>query len=130
MYIDSHGTTSLFMEQTSRPFQRHIIHVVLPWGGVTPNSRLVLRICHSTIYDEQRSLELYLSEIDSFAIWCNDNYLDPYVKKTKEMIFDFRSKLTPHVPTVINNSEVEVVGTYKYLGTVIDDKLKGLYNFN
>ena len=68
---------------------------------------------------------MYLSEIDSFAKWCNNNFLDLNVKKTKEMIFDFHSKLTPHVPTVINNSEVEVVATYKYLGTVIDDKLKG-----
>ena len=80
--------------------------------------------------DEQRSLDMYFSEIDSFAKWCNDNFLDLNVKKTKEMIFDFRSKLTPHVPTFINDSEVEVVETYKYLGTVIDDKLKGSYNVN
>ena len=69
---------------------------------------------------------MFLSEIDSFAIWCNDNFLDLNVKKTKEMIFDFCSKLKPHVPTVINDSEVEVVKTYKYLGTVID----GSYNVN
>ena len=49
VYRDSSDTTSIFIEQTFRAFQQYIIHIVLPWGGVTPISRLVLRICHSTI---------------------------------------------------------------------------------
>ena len=72
--------------------------------SLSDNVTTIIKYADNTVIiglldDEQRSLDMYLSEIDSF------------------------------VPTVINNSEVELVKTYKYLGTVID-KLKGSYNVN
>ena len=45
------------------------------------------------------------------------------MKKTKEMVIDFRKK-PAHVPDlVIGGVKVERVNEYKYLGTVLDDKL-------
>ena len=45
------------------------------------------------------------------------------VKKTKEMIIDFRQKKTPLLPVVIKDEPVEIVDTYKHLGVTIDRNL-------
>ena len=63
--------------------------------------------------------------------WCNDNHLFPNVSKTKETVVDFmRAPLAPTPPPpptprplIINGEEVEIVGEYKYLGSIIDCKL-------
>ena len=55
-------------------------------------------------------------------MWGESNYLELNVKKTKEMIVDFRRTHCDHEPLVINNVAVDVVESYKYLGTMIDDK--------
>lgn len=51
------------------------------------------------------------------------------VKKTKEMIIDFRSK-NRNVPDLvtIEDENVERVSHYKYLGFLIDDDLKSSFN--
>ena len=55
-----------------------------------------------------------------------DNFFDLNVKKTKQMLIDFRK--APTVITDLFNDDVKVerVTVYKYLGTVLDNKL----NFN
>jgi hypothetical protein len=68
---------------------------------------------------------IYRREVEKFVKWCSDNFLELNVKKTKEMIIDFR-KSADHAPLVINNEIVESVEEYKYLGTIIDNK----FNFN
>ena len=45
------------------------------------------------------------------------------VKKTKEVIFDFRLKDNVHSNILIKGQEVERVKEYKYLGVVFDEKL-------
>ena len=74
--------------------------------------------------DDDESKQEYRSEIDSFVTWCKDNYLNLNVKKTKEMIIDFRQKKDQIDPIIINGEAVEIVDNYKYLGCIIDDKLK------
>ena len=69
---------------------------------------------------------MYKNEVELFVKWCTDNYLELNVKKTKEMIVDFRKLPADHAPLLINNEIVECVHEYKYLGTIIDDK----FNFN
>ena len=44
------------------------------------------------------------------------------------MIIDFREKKPILEPIKINNSAADVVKTYKYLGSIIDDKLNGNEN--
>ena len=52
------------------------------------------------------------------------------VKKTKELIVDFGRIVSKKAPVVINDEDVEKVHQYKYLGTIIDDKLHGSLNVN
>ena len=66
----------------------------------------------------------YFNEIDYFTNWCSSNKLLLNTDKTKELIFDFRTNPTNIIPVVINGNVIEQVHTYKYLGVVIDDKLK------
>ena len=44
------------------------------------------------------------------------------------MVIDFSKNPVNVVPVKIENEDVETVSEYKYLGTVIDDKLKGAAN--
>ena len=48
---------------------------------------------------------------------------EKYVKKTKEMIIDFRLTKNPMRQLEIKDESVETVGCYKYLGFTIDNKL-------
>ena len=65
----------------------------------------------------------YRSEIKNLTHWCQENYLQINVKKTKEMIIDLRNRETSLEPVHVNDNSVEIVSEYKYLGTVIDNKL-------
>ena len=58
-----------------------------------------------------------------FSNWCRDNSLDLNVKKTKEMLIDFRKVPTVIPDLFIDGVKVERVTEYKYLGTVLDNKL-------
>ena len=62
--------------------------------------------------------------LTEFVDWCDNNYLDLNVTKTKAMIVDFRRQEHSPGKTIMHNNEVEIVSKYNYLGTIIDDKLK------
>jgi hypothetical protein len=70
----------------------------------------------------------YLDQVDDFVIWCDQNYLNLNVKKTKEMMLDFRKNRSVMSELVIKSETVERVHDYKYLGIVIDDILSGSQN--
>lgn len=71
----------------------------------------------------------YKEEVENFTKWCDDNFLNLNVTKTKEMIIDFRTgSKQPTEPLIIMNENVKIVSRYTYLGSVIDDKLKGSEN--
>ena len=65
----------------------------------------------------------YRCNTSSSTTWCEDHCLSLNVKKTKELVIDFRIKKNPLSPLVIKDQEIEQVQTYKYLGVIIDDKL-------
>ena len=65
----------------------------------------------------------YRSEVSKFFQWCNTNYLQLNVNKTKEMVIDFGKKDTEIMPLKINDQIIDEVCTYKYLGITIDEKL-------
>lgn len=73
--------------------------------------------------------ENFYAQVDFFVDWCKSNFLELNVKKTKEMIIDFRTKnqVTPD-NIIINEETVERVDNFKYLGYVIDNQLKGKEN--
>jgi hypothetical protein len=66
---------------------------------------------------------MYRNQVSDFVSWCNANYLNLNVKKTKEMIIDFRRNIIEYSPLEIENEPVQLVHNYKYLGVVIDDRL-------
>ena len=65
---------------------------------------------------------LYREDVNHFTDWCNNNYLQLNVKKTKEMVVDFRTASCTHSPLYIDDELVESVTEYKYLGTIIDHR--------
>ena len=80
----------------------------------------------SALEDLSNSNSVYFSAVDKFSSWCKQNYLDLNVKKTKELVIDFRRQHAPLPDLVIDGVTVERVIQYKYLGAIIDEKL----NFN
>ncbi len=65
----------------------------------------------------------YQQQLFQFVNYCDANFLELNVSKTKEMIIEFRNSYSSPDPIVLKGSEVERVVNYKYLGIVIDDKL-------
>ena len=66
----------------------------------------------------------YKNEITKFVEWCDENFLDLNVSKTKEMIIDFRKgNKFSFDDIVIKGQKVDRVNSYKYLGVVLDDQL-------
>ena len=77
----------------------------------------------TALQDLSNSDSVYFEEVHRFTKWCKDNFLDLNVKKTKEMIIDFRRNPSKISDLFIDDSKVERVDEYKYLGTVLDSKL-------
>ena len=65
----------------------------------------------------------FRSQVNNFVDYCDRNYLELNVSKIKEMIVNFRRPLKSPPPTFIKYVEVERVSTYKYLSSVLDEKL-------
>ena len=74
--------------------------------------------------DLSNSDSVYFAEVERFINWCRDNSLDLNVKKTKEMLTDFRKAPTVIPDLFTDGVKVGRVTEYKYLGTVLDNKLK------
>ena len=59
----------------------------------------------------------------SFSQWCNINFLELNVSKTKELVIDPRRGDHPAEPVKVNGQNAEVVDSFKYLGLTLDYKL-------
>ena len=58
----------------------------------------------------------YGSEVSHLATWYSDNNLSLNMKKTKEIVMDFRKPHAQHAPLTINCATVESVSSAKFLG--------------
>ncbi len=56
--------------------------------------------------------------------WCDSAFLQVNIKKTKDMVIDFRSSPSSPQPTSVKGQMVEWASSYKYLGLIIDNKLR------
>ena len=65
----------------------------------------------------------YRDAISNLSQWCDSNFLHLNAKKTKELVIDFRTQSDNLQPVLVNSEEIEQVTQYKYLGTIIDNKL-------
>lgn len=63
----------------------------------------------------------YRKEVQNLSAWCTDNDLN--IKKTKEIIIDYRRNKIKHNGLCINGKEVERVATFKFLGVHIAEDL-------
>ena len=72
----------------------------------------------SAIEELSNSDSVYFVEVERFSNWCRDNSLDLNVKKTKEMLIDFRKAPFVIPDLFIDDMKVERVIEYKYLRTV------------
>ena len=68
---------------------------------------------------------------DDFTEWCDDltercdeSYLELNVNQTKEMIADIRRRRHTDRAIETHDEKVEIVHSYKYLGTIFEDSLK------
>ncbi|KAI4876824.1 hypothetical protein NFI96_006328, partial [Prochilodus magdalenae] len=65
----------------------------------------------------------YRQEVEHLEGWCRKNNLCINVKKTKEIIVDFRRGRHAHLPLHVGGSAVEVVSNYRFLGVHLSNNL-------
>ena len=65
----------------------------------------------------------YKGDFQELVEWCDSNCLKLNVSETQELVVDFRAAPTDTEPITIKGQSVEMVSAYRYLGTVIDNKL-------
>ena len=57
--------------------------------------------------------------LDEFVEWCENSYLNLNVKKTEDMIIDFRMQGRNPPKTIVHNQEEEIVSMYTYRGSIL-----------
>ncbi|KAK3506669.1 hypothetical protein QTP70_013649 [Hemibagrus guttatus] len=65
----------------------------------------------------------YREEVQRLTAWCKANNLSLNVKKTKEMVVDFRRAQSDHSPLDIDGSNVEIVKSSKFLSVHLAEDL-------
>eukprot|EP00745_Piridium_sociabile_P003480 TRINITY_DN12039_c0_g1_i1.p1 TRINITY_DN12039_c0_g1~~TRINITY_DN12039_c0_g1_i1.p1 ORF type:complete len:561 (-),score=151.19 TRINITY_DN12039_c0_g1_i1:152-1588(-) len=78
----------------------------------------------------QQDESSYRKAVDDLVAWCDDNFLLLNVTKTKELVIDFRKTAASVDPLLIKGQPVDVVESYKYLGTTIDARLDWSLNID
>jgi hypothetical protein len=61
---------------------------------------------------------VYRHAVGELVEWCDTNHLNLNVGKTKELVVDFRRSRSAIDPIIIKGQPVEIVGHYKYLGSL------------
>ena len=65
------------------------------------------------------------TDLDSVSKWCLKNYITLNITKSQYVQFGYRNNIEPNLQLKLGNVILEKVSSYKYLGTIIDDKLSG-----
>ena len=83
----------------------------------------VIYNCDVSHVQAQQKLQ---TSLDLFSMWCKQNKLSVNTRKTKVMVFTAsKRKLNGmHVNIYMNESKLDVVNSYKYLGITLDSHLK------
>ena len=71
---------------------------------------------------------VYRQEICNLTTWCDNNNLLLNPTKTKEMIIDFRKNKVNNGPVTINDVDIDIIDSFKFLGSMISNDLK--WNMN
>jgi len=70
----------------------------------------------------------YRAEVKDLPCWCSDNNLTLNILKTKELILDFRKHRQDYTPLLINWERLEIVTTFRFLGTYLSAEHSWTYN--
>ena len=135
-YVHFNGTLSDLLEISTGALQGCVLSAVLFIIYTTDcrsmSKHAIIKYADDTVIVGMISNgeDVYTSvdEINRFVKWCDENYVNLNVKKTKEMIVDYSSSPTNFNSVTIKEGNVEIVEEYKYLGNIIDNKLKGNLN--
>ena len=92
-------------------------------AGRAPSGGLRSCACSRTGWGRHHHHRAYLHQLQSFVEYCNTNFLQLNISKTKEMVIDFRRSVLQPPPVFIDGVEVERVSSYKYLGVHLTDSL-------
>ena len=65
----------------------------------------------------------YRDDVKHLVRWCASNDLVLNASKTKEIVVDFRKSKSVPSKLIVNNSEVEIVDSFKFLGIHITSNL-------
>ena len=65
----------------------------------------------------------YRNEIFKFTYWCENNNLLLNISETKELIVDLRINITSMASLIINNTTIERITSFKFLGAHVTDDL-------
>ena len=90
----------------------------------TENTLFMKYSDNTAIVDLSNSIPHYIEKVERFTTWCIDNLFDVNVTKTRELFIDFRKQPLAVSPITIDGEIVERVEKYKYLGIILDNKLK------
>ena len=76
------------------------------------NSNTIIKFAHDTtviglITDNDETA--YMEEVRELAVWCQDNNLSLNVRKTKELIVDYRKRRAEQAHINIDGAVVELV---------------------
>ncbi len=92
---------------------------------VTYDSNVLVKFADDTTVIgliENNNEVAYREEIQNLTAWCDTNNLVLNIRKTKEIIVDFRTtKKITHTPLTIKDEAVERVHSYKFLGVTITE---------
>ncbi|KAK9876686.1 hypothetical protein WA026_014065 [Henosepilachna vigintioctopunctata] len=101
--------------------------------NIVKNCKIHLFADDTIIYitsSESNIIDKLQEDIDRLVIWLNSNKLKLNVQKTKAMILGKRNiteKILGDLDRInlkINNDKIEIIETIKYLGIIVDSKLK------
>ena len=105
------------LERLPAPTKRFSHNIIIKFADDT--------IVIGLISDDDESA--YRDDVKHLVRWCASNDLVLNASKTKEIVVDFRKlKSVPSTP-IVNNSEVEIVYSFKFVGIHITSKYHGHY---
>ena len=81
------------------------------------NMTLVARL------QDESSLAEYFLQIDLLNLWFKESFLVLNVSKTKEFVFVSTKEDEPFKLVITDQQSVEVVSSFKYLGTIVESKI-------
>ena len=78
-------------------------------------------------HNNKRLRKMFQADLNKVQAWCTQNRLTLNVKKTKIMTFMSGHKRKRHQQFIfyMKGVRIDVVVCYKYLGTIIDNRLSG-----